>query len=147
MNLPDYIGNFQEWKQSFRFFHNICVRFSETDAFGHMNNTNAFVYFEEARINFLRSLGLTIKEGSSVFPVTADIQCNYLKQIFFDETIKVAVKVVHVGNTSVELHYIVLNENNEVCLTGRGRIVQISSVSGKPEPWSDHVKERLKKGS
>lgn len=36
----------------------VNVRFSETDALGHINNTSYFIYLEEARMKFFEALGL-----------------------------------------------------------------------------------------
>lgn len=137
-----YIKNFNEWVNEFSFSTEVKVRFSETDAFGHLNNTNAFVYFEEARIDFFKHLGLMdewLKEESSTIVVTADLQCNYLRQVFFDEKLSVYVKVNHVGNTSLDIHYLAVNNEGSYCLTGRGAIVQISKFSGKSVPWNEEM--------
>ena len=45
-----YIDDFKKWHEEFLFFHNIKVRFSETDMFGHLNNTVPFVYFEQLKL-------------------------------------------------------------------------------------------------
>ena len=34
----------------------VNVRFSETDALGHINNTSYFIYLEEARMKFFEAL-------------------------------------------------------------------------------------------
>jgi acyl-CoA thioester hydrolase len=52
MKKINYIDEFTEWEETFTFSHSIKVRFSETDMFGHLNNTVPFVYFEEERIQF-----------------------------------------------------------------------------------------------
>ena len=39
--------------------------------------------------------------------VVADLQCNFIKQIYFDEQLKVYVKAGSVGNSSLDLHYMV----------------------------------------
>lgn len=38
----------------------VNVRFSETDAFGPINNTSYFIYLEEARMKFFEALGLAM---------------------------------------------------------------------------------------
>ncbi|MEB1807712.1 MAG: acyl-CoA thioesterase [Bacillaceae bacterium] len=142
-----YIENIKEWEQAFSYYCPIKVRFSETDAFGHLNNTRVFVYFEEARIEYFKSLGLMsewMKKENDCIIVTADLQCNYIKQVFFDEQLKVYVTAHHIGNTSVDLHYMVKNEKGEICITGRGRIVQISKQTGKPVEWTDQMIEKMK---
>lgn len=154
MAMPDYIDNLETWKKEFTYYSTVTVRFSDTDAFGHMNNTKAFVYFEHARLNFFKEIGLAeewfIGNGSTVntgenIPVTADLHCNYVKQIFFDEEIRIFVKAAHIGRTSVDLHYMALNEKDEIVLTGRGRMVQVSKKDGRPTPWSDYALQCLKK--
>ncbi|WP_078555412.1 acyl-CoA thioesterase [Bacillus alkalicellulosilyticus] len=140
-----YIDNLVEWEKLFQFYCPVKVRFSETDAFGHVNNTKVFAYFEEARIDFFKEIGLfstTLKDQGSII-VTADLQCNYVKQLFFDERLKVYVGIKHVGTTSIDLHYMVKNERDEICLTGRGLIVQISKETGKSIPWTDAMKSKL----
>lgn len=58
MKKISYIENLASWEKDFSFYIPVKVRFCETDMFGHMNNGVAFTYFEEARIEFLKSLVL-----------------------------------------------------------------------------------------
>jgi len=145
MKKISYIDDFVAWKQDFSFFHPISVRFSETDMFGHLNNTVAFTYFEEARIEFLNAKGFMVEwlSNNSAIPVVADLQCDYLKPIFFGDKLKLFVKADKVGNSSVDLHYMAVNQNNEVCLVGRGTMVQMSTVTGKGVPWEENEKHKL----
>lgn len=148
MAKPIYIDNLEEWKRSFNYCYPITVRFSETDAFGHMNNCVSFVYFEQARINFFKKIGLAeewFSKGGETIPVTADLQCDYMKQVFFDDSLQVYVKAETTGKTSVDLHYMIMNEKQEICMTGRGRMVQISKSTGRPVPWSETALECLRK--
>ncbi|MFV8828699.1 acyl-CoA thioesterase [Alkalihalobacterium sp. APHAB7] len=147
MSSIPYIENIKEWEGTFSFYCPIKVRFSETDAFGHLNNTRVFIYFEEARIEYFKSLGLMsewMKKENDFIIVTADLQCNYIKQVFFDEQLKVYVTAHHIGNTSVDLHYMVKNQKDEICITGRGRIVQISKQTGKPVEWTNEMVDKMK---
>jgi len=144
MGKLEYIKDIVEWEKEFAYFYPLKVRFSETDMFGHLNNTVPFVYFEQARIDYLKRKGLMqswLQADSETMPVVADLQCDFLKQIFFDEELKVFVKVADVGNSSIDLHYMVKNEKGEICLTGRSTIVQISKKMGKSVPWTGDTKE------
>jgi acyl-CoA thioester hydrolase len=112
--------------------------------FGHVNNVSPFIYFEEARIEYLKSVGLFDDSSSSEgIPIVADLQCDYLRQVYFQDSLRLYVKATHVGNTSFDIHYMGLNQNEEVCITGRGRIVYINTTSGKPLPLSDDIKGKL----
>ncbi|MFB4166645.1 acyl-CoA thioesterase [Virgibacillus sp. JSM 102003] len=145
MKTVSYIEDLTKWQSEFSFYIPVKIRFSETDMFGHVNNVSAFIYFEEARIEFLKSVGLFQNENSNDegVPIVADLQCDYHKQLYFNEQIWLYVKVNYIGNTSLDIHYMALNDKNELCLTGRGRLVYIDPESGKPIQLLDSMKEKL----
>lgn len=139
----DYIENIVTWEEEFIFAHPVKVRFSETDMFGHLNNTVPFVYFEEARIEYFKSLNLMddwVKEENETFIVVADLQCDYMKQVYFDEHLLIYVKAGRIGQSSVDIHYMGKRENGDICFTGRGTIVQVSKLTGKGAQWTDEMK-------
>ncbi|MGM9919607.1 MAG: acyl-CoA thioesterase [Bhargavaea sp.] len=141
-----YIGDFKEWKKGFSFSVPVTVRFSETDMFGHLNNTVNFTYFEYARIEYLKHLGLMenwLDEDEGAITVVADLQCDYLKQVFFDEQLDIHVKTARVGSTSLDIHYLATGRDGEPAFTGRGTIVQVSRKTGKPLPWSDKALDAI----
>jgi len=143
----NYIGDFQEWTKDFAFFIEVRVRFSETDMYGHMNNTVSFTYFEQARIDYFRHLGVlmpsAIDEHVEGIPIVADLQCDYVKQVFFDDVLRIYTKVATVGNSSLDIHYLAKNQHDEVCFTGRGTVVQMNPRTGKSVPLSEEEKTHL----
>jgi acyl-CoA thioester hydrolase len=143
MKKISYIENLKEWEDSFHFSITFTVRFSETDAFGHLNNTVPFTYFEDARVALLTSIGYEINANSQLLPVVADIQCDFLKQVFFNETITLFTKINTIGNTSFEIHYMAKNDQGETCFVGRGRIVQINKKTGRPHKLDEEIMMRL----
>lgn len=138
-----YIENVEEWESDFKFSVPVTVRFSETDMYGHLNNTVPIAYFEYARIEFFKHHGLMSDwlnpEGEAII-VVADVQCDYIRQAFFDEQLRIFVKVASIGNSSVDIHYMIKNENDEITITGRTAIVQIDKQKGKGKAWTE--KER-----
>ncbi|WP_064092543.1 acyl-CoA thioesterase [Rossellomorea aquimaris] len=141
-----YIKDIATWKKEFSFSLPIKVRFSETDMFGHLNNTIPFTYFEEARIEFFKSKGFMqnwVRADHETIPVVADLQCDFVKQVFFDQKLKVYVKANSVGNSSVDLHYMGMDEKEEICFVGRGTMVQISKKNGKGVSWTEEMRSKL----
>jgi acyl-CoA thioester hydrolase len=141
-----YIEDFSDWQNEFTFFHPIKVRFSETDMFGHVNNTVPFSYFEEARIEFFKSKGFMqdwLKQENDTIPVVADLQCDFLAQVYFGDTLKIFVKAQKVGTSSVDIHYMGQRESGSVCFVGRGTMVQMSKTTGKGSPWTEEMKRLL----
>lgn len=89
--------------------------------------------------------------SSETMIVVADLQCNFIKQIYFDEQLKVYVKAGSVGNSSLDLHYMVKNAEGEICLVGRGMMVQASKKqeeashglkNGRRNYYNNRVKEK-----
>lgn len=139
-----YIEDAVSWEEEFSFYIPIKIRFSETDMFGHVNNVSPFIYFEEARIEFFKKTGLFKSvTGNESIPIVADLQCDYHEQIFFGETIQMYVKTNKIGNSSLDVHYMALNNKGNVCLTGRGSMVNVDIKSGKPLPLTVEEKNRL----
>lgn len=150
MGKMNYITDFAAWEEEFQFYQSIKVRFFETDMFGHLNNSVPFTYFELARIEFFKQKGFMqewIRNENETIPVVADLQCDFLQQVFFDENLNVYVKANSIGNTSVDLHYMGKKEDGSACFTGRGTIVQISKKTGKGIPWTDEMRSLLLNGS
>lgn len=140
-----YIEDFETWQKEFKFSVDITVRFSETDLFGHLNNTVPFIYFEQARIALLNKYAI-IDDGlsteSKTIPVVADLQCDFLGQIFFGDTVKLFVKYAKFGSSSVDIHYMGVVDG-EVRLTGRGALVQMDQSTGKSVKWTAKQLEKI----
>lgn len=137
-----YIQDVKEWMAGFSFSTKVRVRFSETDMYGHVNNTKVFAYLEYARIEYFKAMGFNFIEGSddtSMF-VVADIQCDYLKEVFFDEELTIFVKTASIGTSSLDLHYMVTNKKDEICYTARGTLVQLNHNTGKGVPLLEDQK-------
>ncbi len=143
MKQISYIKDIEEWRKGFSFYIPIKIRFSETDMFGHVNNVSPFIYFEEARIDYLKSRGLFGDLNEEGMPIVSDLQCDYHRQIFLNNELKLYVKTNTVGNTSFDLHYMAINEKDEICLTGRGRMVNVNVKTGKPLELSQQMKDKF----
>jgi acyl-CoA thioester hydrolase len=76
----------------------IQVRFADTDALGHLNNTSFALYVEGARIEFLKHMGAT-----TATLILAHLAIDFRRQVKFGERVFVLTSVEKVGNTSVRL--------------------------------------------
>jgi acyl-CoA thioester hydrolase len=80
------------------------IEFADTDMAGIVHFSNFFRYMESAEVEFLRSLGLSVKmtwDGQSLgFPRVA-ASCDYLCPARFEEVLDVAVTVKRVGTKSI----------------------------------------------
>lgn len=145
MKSVSYIEDPVAWRAAFSFSVPIKIRFSETDMLGHVNNVSPFIYFEEGRIEFLKSIGFwqEFEQENGVIPVAADMQCDYHSQMFFGDAVRLYVKVAYIGTTSLDIHYMIVKDQEEITVTGRGRLVCVDIKTGKPQHLSTAAKEKL----
>lgn len=128
-------------ERGFSFSTDIKIRFSETYMYGHVNNISPFIYFEEARTDYFSSLEHLNDEEVESMSIVADLQCNFHKEIYFGNKLRVYVKVESAGTSSIDTHYLAFNEKEEVCLTGQSAIVNINSQSRKAMPINKDLKK------
>ena len=81
----------------------VRVRFSETDALGHVNNVSYFIYMEQARVDFLKSLGFDFTNQDR-FVALVSAKCDYISQAYFDQEIEIETYVDKVGGKSFTLN-------------------------------------------
>lgn len=121
----------------------ITVRFGETDALGHVNNVSYFIYFEQARVEFFKSLGYRVgKEGYHF--VLVSTSCDYIKQAFFDQDLIVETSVLKVGNKSFQLQHQLFDQHSKELITKGVSVIVILDAAGKKSiPLESELKERL----
>lgn len=98
------------------------VRYAETDQMGVVYHSNFFPYFESARAESIRQLGLTYSdmEKTGVIMPVIEVQCRYLRPARYDDllTVKVILKELPVHH-KIEFHHEVYNEQKELLATAR----------------------------
>ena len=87
-----------------RFYHTIEVRFRDIDMFGHANNAAYLTYFESARVAYYTNLtGLTDPREFGM--TVAGAQIDFLKPIFYGQTVHVYTRIGRVGTKSWTLEH------------------------------------------
>jgi len=90
----------------------IYVRTYELDFYGVVNNAVYLHYLEEARLDFLRQLGVDffrmVEEG--IVPVVARASVEYKAPIRGGEIIIVKGEVVKLGASSMEMRYVLTSK-------------------------------------
>lgn len=101
-------------KDTFYHWTEIKVRFRDLDPLNHVNNAVFNTYFEEARIDFIRripEIRISMDAGNSF--ILVHLELDYLKPIFFEDTIWVGSAVEEYGNTSVKGFQAIYNADDK----------------------------------
>ncbi len=92
----------------FRHVVEVPVRFSDTDAMGHVNNARYLTYCELARIRYWTDVtGEPILLGTDRAEslILAEARITYRAQAFYDDTVIVQSRATRIGHTSFTLEH------------------------------------------
>lgn len=111
----------------------INVRYAETDAMGVVHHAVYPVWFEIARTDYIKMLGLSYSEmenGGVMLPVTA-ITVKYHLPAKYDDKLTVTAKVTRLTPARVEFAYTVARDG-ELLTEGTSSHAFVSSTTFKP---------------
>ena len=119
----------------------ISVRWGDMDALGHVNNTVYFRYAEQARIEWLLSLGypdiVAVEEG----PVIINTSCTFLKPITYPATVEVRTLIGKPGRSSLPTTFEMRVVGDETLYAeGAAKVVWWNPRTGKSLTLPDHLR-------
>jgi acyl-CoA thioester hydrolase len=102
-------------KPPFKFSARTRVGFSDTDAQGIVYYGRYNPYFDLARVEYLRKLGLLNRTTAGDFVMRAN-DVEYLAPAVFDDEIEVFVRVARIGRTSLTFAFAAYREPDDVLM-------------------------------
>jgi acyl-CoA thioester hydrolase len=107
----------------------VRVRYGETDQMGVVYHPNYLLYFETGRTELLRAAGVAYSEleKSGVFLVVTEASCTYRSAARYDEELKVATRVDHVGKATIGFSYRVLGPSGTLLAEGRTVLASVDA--------------------
>ncbi len=79
----------------------IHTRWMDNDAYGHVNNVVYYSFFDTAVNDWLIHQGLLDVEAGEVIGLVVETGCHYFEPLTYPEKVTAAVRVAHIGNSSV----------------------------------------------
>ncbi len=112
----------------------IRVRYAETDQMGYVYYGNYATYFEVARVEAMRSLGISYKEleARGVMMPVLEYKSKYIRPAKYDDLLKVTVNIKQKPTTRILFDYEVHNEEGTLLNVGETTLVFIDTSTGKP---------------
>ena len=90
----------------------IKVRYQETDQMGIAHHSVYPIWFEEARTNFIKSIGISYSEIEKLgimLPLTK-LSCKYIRPALYEDILIIQTKVKKLTNVKIQFEYKVFKE-------------------------------------
>ncbi len=112
----------------------IRVRYGETDQMAYVYYGNYAQYFEVARVEWMRNLGLSYKEleAQGIMLPVLKLEVNYHKPGKYDDLLTIKTIVKKKPSVRIEFHFEIYNEQNELITTGFTSLVFIDMKRNRP---------------
>jgi acyl-CoA thioester hydrolase len=112
----------------------VRVRYAETDKMSYVYYGNYASYFEVARVEALRDLGMSYKqmeEEGFMLPVL-EYKVKYLKPALYDDLLTIRTTIPVMPSVRIVFQYEIFNEENVLLTTAETTLVFIEAASGRP---------------
>tara|TARA_R110001632_G_scaffold43376_6_gene110099 strand:- start:100422 stop:100769 length:348 start_codon:yes stop_codon:yes gene_type:complete len=106
---------------------------------------NYATYFEVARTEWLRSLGVTYKymEDSGIMLPVISLSFDFIKSAKYDDILTITVELKKSPLVKIEFDYEIVNQNKEKISTGNSVLAFINMETNKPTKCPDYILEKL----
>lgn len=94
------------------------VIISDINYGGHMGNERALIIFQQARMEWLNSIGYDEADIEGKGMIQLESHVYYLKEVFLGEILKCRITGVEVEKITFNMNYEIINENNEIVIKG-----------------------------
>lgn len=122
----------------------IVVRWGDMDYYGHVNNTQYFRYFEQARVEWIEHLGYPVGPEQPEGAVIIHADCTFLLPVMYPATVEVKVYVGEPGRSSVMTWYEMrLVGDERIHAQGSAKVVWMDNATGKSAPLPEGLRHRI----
>jgi len=124
----------------------IRVRYSETDRMSFVYYGHYAQYFEVARVEAMRSMGITYKkmeEGGFLLPVI-EYSIKYFKPAFYDDLLTIKTKIPKLPEVRIDFEYETYNETGVLLNKARTTLVFINSRTNRPCSAPGYFLEKMR---
>ena len=133
-------------EDKYRFYQPLRVRYSETDAQGHVFFGNYLNYFDIGLLEYTRAVGYTYQDmlASGVDMFYVESGCQYKGRAYFDDLLHVHTRIGHIGNTSFAFEFAIYRQPaDELIATGRITAVAVDTQTEQPIRVPDELREAV----
>ena len=105
----------------------IRVRYQETDGQGRLHHANFITYFEQGRVELLRSLGKSYRdlEAEGYMLVVSEMTCKYYQGVLFDDVLQLTTRAIEAKGARI-IHEYIVRRGEDLIAEGRSTVACIN---------------------
>lgn len=122
------------------------VRYAETDKMGYAYYGNYATYFEVARVETFRKLGISYKEmeDEGVMMPVLEYTSKYILPAKYDDLITIKVRIEKKPSIRIVFYYEVYNEEDQLLTKAETTLVFVDMIKNKPTLPPEKFQEATK---
>ena len=121
------------------------VNYSDTDKMGFVHHSNYVKFYENARWEILRHLGIPYSdiESSGIFMPVIDMSFRFIKSAYYDELLTVTTTISEIPKSRIKFEFELKNEAGEIINTANLSCAFTNSKTSKPTRVPKILLEKL----
>jgi acyl-CoA thioester hydrolase len=122
----------------------IQTRWSDNDAYGHVNNVVYYAWFDTAINGWLIDQGVLDIAQGPVIGLVVETGCRYNRSISYPEPVEAGIRVAHIGRSSVRYEVGLFTQgHDEAAAAGFFIHVYVDRQTMRPVPLPDPLRACL----
>lgn len=125
----------------------IRVRYGETDPMKYVYYGNYAEYFEVARVELFRTLGMSYDEieKRGIFLPVSEYKIKYLKPALYDQLLEIRTYIRKIPGIRIEFDYEIYNEDNVKITEAATTLFFLDAETNKIVKCPDYLMELIQK--
>ncbi len=127
--------------------HSLRVRYGETDPMKYVYYGNYAEYFEVARVELFRSIGMSYEaiEKRGIWLPVSEYKIKYLKPAYYDEILEIHTFIKNVPGIRITFDYEIFNESKQKITEASTTLYFMDAEKKKPIKCPDFLMELIEK--
>jgi acyl-CoA thioester hydrolase len=131
-------------RADYRRFSPLQTRWADNDVYGHVNNVAYYGYFDTIVNEFLIAGGALDIHAGETIGLVVETGCRYHAPLAFPDRLEGALRVAHIGNSSVRYEIAIFHEGaDDAAAEGHFVHVYVDRATRRPTPLSDGLRATL----
>jgi acyl-CoA thioester hydrolase len=131
-------------RDQYRHFTTLTTRWSDNDAYGHLNNVVYYSLFDTAVNEALIHARLLDVQHSQAVGLVAETGCRYFEPLAFPEVVEAGLRVTKIGRSSVRYEIAIFKQDAaEAAAQGHFVHVYVDRATNRPVELPEDVRRFL----